>query len=166
MVDIEEVKHRLKEKIKDRYPDAKIEDKGKELVIKKGEAKMVFYPQKLRDEMNESNPAEWDDMVEKRIRILPWEEEERVVKWKINDLVPRIYSKSNFMKDENEMTREELEKAGIIILKELKDEWIILAADTDEAFISLPEKEILKQMSKREFKAKKERAKRFLDEIL
>ena len=163
MVDSEEVRHRLKEKIKEKYPKAKFSQRGEDLIVDFGnDRKSTFYPNKLRDEMNWVHPTEWDEMINKRIRSIPIGNEPKILR-----LVPRIYSKAGLRKTTGvAMTRAELEKAGITILKEVGEDWIVLAAETEDAYITLPEKEILKQMSKREYKAQKERAKKLLDYML
>ena len=164
MVDTEEVRHRLKEKIKERYPKAEMRVVGENLVVKfDKDHKSTFYPHKIMAEMNEVSPTEWDEIVDKRVRSIPLGENRP----KIIRLVPRIYSKSALHNEAGDpFTREELDKAGITVLKELKNEWVILAAETEAAYMSLPEKEILKQMSKREYKVQVARAKKLLDLIL
>lgn len=164
MVSIEEVKHRLREKLKKKYPKIEITEKGDNLFFEVGEIKGVFYPHKLLAEIQESHPADWEGLVDKRIKLHEiWTKKKMP---KIIRLIPRLYHKKGFLGPEGkELTSKELEKGGLIILKEMEDAWIFLAADTEGAFITLPKEKILEQMTEKEFDRQMAKAKKKLEEL-
>lgn len=165
MVKIEEVKERLKERLREEYPDTEISETDDKIVMKtkKGET-AVFYPEKLHWEIEQSHPEEWQELIDRRVRMHKIALKPKKIK--IKRLVPRLYDKEQLVSIEGKpLTKEQLEEGGLIVLKETPDAFVLLVADTEEAYMSIPKKELLKLMTQREFKIQKAKAKKMLEEM-
>jgi hypothetical protein len=158
---MEELRIRLKEKIKERFPKADFKDDKEWIDVNFGKkAKARIFLPKLLDELNALNPSKWEREIEKRIptkELLSEQElQERIISFQ-----PRVYSK------EGMPPMDKLEEGGIIVLKDLGDQVAILVAEFEDKYLGVPEKVLIEKykMTKLQIDEAKEKAKKKLEEM-
>jgi hypothetical protein len=138
----EELRARLKEELRKKYPKAVLTDTPEGIEVKTGTQHERYYLDKLLWEINQTHPSGWQKLIDLRVgmrgmmtKVFP----------KLIGFAPRTYPKSGMEnpKTGRPLTREELEKGGMIILGETPMEWAILAGETEDAYISIPRKILL-----------------------
>jgi hypothetical protein len=136
----EELRARLKEELRKKHPKAKIYDSPEgDIVVEIEKHKGVYFLDKMLGEIEASYPSEWEGIIKKRVEM-------NLEKQKIIQFVPRSYSKQSFRSPTGKIiTKAELEKGGLIILKEMPEDWIILMGETEQAFIGLNRKLLLEE---------------------
>jgi hypothetical protein len=129
----EELKQRLIEILREKYPNMKVGEETSDWVefdLGEGNKHRIFYD-KLKREIEESYPQEWEKLIKKR--GVSYEE---LAKSKPIRLVPRIYSKGS-------MPIKEMKEKGFIII-EGDDDVLVLSAEFEDHFMTASEQEYLK----------------------